>query len=91
MAKATVNIEKQLTNEFVPARYDVKTVEVKTYTLNLSEEEARTLIGVTRKISGSDSGRRGHTDSIQWALEKAGVPNTTLEELTGSLAFPIAW
>ena len=87
MAEAKPFMVTHINLEWIPGHYEDNSTEEKRYELTLSEDEARTLIGVSRKISGNGP-RRQHTDSIQNALAKAGVLNTTLPELHGSLDFP---
>ncbi len=47
--------------------------KVRTYHLELTEEEAQTLRLMMYRTGGSMTGRRGHTDSIGAALDAAGI------------------
>ena len=44
--------------------------------LELSIEEAETLMGITDRIGGPLKGRRSHMGAISWALYDAGVRGT---------------
>ena len=41
--------------------------------LEITPEQAQTLLDVTRHIAGNENTRRAHTDGIRLALEAAGV------------------
>ncbi|MFF4557190.1 hypothetical protein [Streptomyces sp. NPDC001422] len=61
MAKATMTVER-------------RTVEDKTVTVTLSNDEAETLLALVVKVAGSPQGSpREHTESIYGALRAAGV------------------
>lgn len=53
----------------------VKEVEVKTYTLTLSEREAIVLRSICGAVSGAYRGPRGMSSAIWYALDDAGVPD----------------
>ncbi|MFG3582585.1 hypothetical protein [Streptomyces sp. NPDC047990] len=51
-----------------------RTIETKTVTLTLSNEEAETLLALVVKVAGSPQGSpREHTESMYGALRAAGV------------------
>lgn len=52
-------------------------------TLELTLEEARTLLYITNQVGGPPEGRRGHMDAIGSALRSAGVsaPSSLDDEL----------
>jgi hypothetical protein len=88
MAKATkVNKTEYV---YVPAKYENKPVQ--TFTLELTKDEARTILDLTAFIGGaSDTTRRGLTDTIGKALRDAGVEGTSFEvrsdEISGAVSF----
>lgn len=51
-----------------------------TVELQISGTEARVLLAILRKVSGSPFGYRGHLDNIRRALEAAEVDPGVLEE-----------
>ncbi|MFJ9961098.1 hypothetical protein [Streptomyces avermitilis] len=73
------------------ARVERKVIETKTYTLELSDAEARTLAVILGKVAGSPTASpRKHAESVHNALKRAGVQwfDTPLSRLAaGVIAF----
>jgi hypothetical protein len=54
-----------------------KTIEEKRCTLNISMDEAETLMAILESVGGSSTiSRRKHADSMEKALEKAGIDSS---------------
>lgn len=57
--------------------------------LQLTKDEAETLLLVSRKIGGHPSGRRGYMDNILQALDRAGVKRIGVDH-RGHMVHPFA-
>lgn len=59
--------------------------------LTMTEREAQALFAMVRNVGGAPKGPRGVADSIEVALEKAGVSTNYVATPYGNIQFPETW